>query len=95
LGLALVSGWFSQRVNPQPANPEVFTHLRPTRHAPSGWKLLGITQPGVCHVSIWFMWLSVIAFVIAGVLVFLGGRETLQKKVTAPPVQQTLERKSP
>lgn len=52
------------------------------------------THPRVCRVSIWFMWLSVAAFVLAGVLVFLGGRETLQKKVTAPPVQQMPERKS-
>ncbi|MCE3242411.1 MAG: hypothetical protein K0Q83_2918 [Deltaproteobacteria bacterium] len=58
-----------------------------------GFKL---TEPCVCHARILFMYLSLIAFVVAGFSVFCGGRETLeQKRFTAPPVKQMPKSKSP
>jgi hypothetical protein len=65
---------------------------------PPPGKLLGLQlkEPRDCFLRICFMILSVVLFVVAGFLVFLGGRETLQqKKVTAPPVIQMPKSKSP
>ena len=59
---------------------------------------LGIAfkKPCVCHIRIGFMYLSLMAFVLAGFFVFRGGRETLeQKKFTAPAVKQMPKSKSP
>ena len=36
-----------------------------------------LRQPCVCHTSIFFMWASVLSFVAAGLIVFLGGLEVL------------------
>ena len=38
---------------------------------------LKLNEPCICSVSILFMWGSVLSFLVAGILVFLGGFETL------------------
>lgn len=40
-------------------------------------------EPCVCHASILFMWLSLGAFLLAGILVLIGGMEVISKCAAA------------
>ena len=61
-------------------------------YTPPPCQFLGfkLAEPCICRTSIVFMWLSVTAFVLGGVVVFCGGLQSLDSKVTAKPAIQTI-----
>jgi hypothetical protein len=50
---------------------------------PCQWFGMRLREPCICHVSILCMWLSLVAFVGGGVIVFWGGLKSLDNRAAA------------
>lgn len=60
------------------------------QYQPPPGKFLGLKlrEPRICCMSTMFMWLSVIAFFVAGLFVFKGGFETLEQKQSSKQITE-------